>query len=164
MEKKLLWAKVKAEATIPTKREEDGCYDIYACFEEPELLIKPHEIVTVPTGIASAFSSKYRIDVQRERGSTGSIGLVPRCGQIDSGYRGEWFLKLQNTTDKNIVISKLYNDKKEFEDTVYYPYSKAVVQAAVEVVPVLEEEVISYEELVKIPSLRGNGSLGSSGK
>ena len=63
---KVLFAKVKPEAKIPSKREEDGCYDIYACFDEEVITIKPHEIVTVPTGIASAFDSKYRFDVQRE--------------------------------------------------------------------------------------------------
>ena len=161
---KVLFAKVKPEAKIPSKREEDGCYDIYACFDEEVITIKPHEIVTVPTGIASAFDSKYRFDVQRERGSTGSIGLVPRCGQIDSGYRGEWFLKLQNTTNKNIIISKLHDAKQELDKAIYYPYSKAVCQAALEIVPVIETEEISFEELKEIPSERGDGALGSSGK
>jgi len=162
-DKTLYWAKVKDSAIIPTKRLEDGCYDIYACIEE-EIVIKPHEIVTVPTGIASAFSHKYRLDFQRERGSTGSIGLVPRCGQVDSGYRGEVFLKLQNTTNKNIVISTFVEDKFENDQVVIYPVTKAVCQAALEIVPEVEEKEISYEDLVKIPSERGMGRLGSSGK
>jgi len=160
----LFFAKVKEEAIIPTKRQEDGCYDIYVLFNEDEVTIKPHEIVGFSTGIATAVSHKYRLDFQRERGSTGSIGLAPRCGQVDSGYRGEVFLKLQNTTDKDIVISKLVTDKTESEDKVFYPYSKAVCQMAVEVVPQMNEKVITYEELVKIPSERGTGALGSSGK
>lgn len=163
-DKKIYWAKVKSEAIIPTKRLEDGCYDIYACSEQEEIIIKPNEIVTVPTGIASAFSHKYRLDFQRERGSTGSIGLVPRCGQVDSGYRGEIFLKLHNTSNKFIVISN--NCTEKFEDAygIIYPMSKAVCQAALEFVPEVEEEEISYDELLKIPSQRGTGSLGSSGK
>lgn len=162
-DKTLYWAKVKENAIIPTKRLEDGCYDIYACIDG-EIVIKPHEIVTLPTGIASAFSHKYRLDFQRERGSTGSIGLVPRCGQVDSGYRGEVFLKLQNTTNKNIVISTFVEDKFENDQVVIYPVIKAVCQAALEIVPEVEEEEISYEDLVKIPSERGMGRLGSSGK
>lgn len=160
----LYWAKVNENGVIPTKREEDGCYDIYACFEQDQLVIEPHEIVKVPTGIASAFSSKYRLDFQRERGSTGGIGLVPRCGQVDSGYRGEIFLQLQNTTDKTIIISKLVKEKLESDTVVNYPYSKAVCQAALEIVPVVETEEITYEELAKIPSERGKGKEGSSGK
>lgn len=161
----LYWAKVKPNAIIPTKRQEDGCYDIYACVEDQdEIIIKPHEIVTIPTGIASAFSYKYRLDFQRERGSTGSIGLVPRCGQVDSGYRGEIFLKMQNTTNRTIAISKSVKDKWETEDKVVYPMSKGICQAALEIVPIVEEKEISYEDLVKIPSERGTGALGSSGK
>ena len=162
---KILWAKVKPNAIIPTKRDEDGCYDIYASLDNDNpIVIDPHEVATVPTGIASAFDSKYRFDVQRERGSTGSIGLVPRCGQIDSGYRGEWFLKLQNTTSKKIVISPLIDDKFETETGIMYPAKKAVCQAALEFVPVVDTEEISYEELATIPSERGTGSQGSSGK
>lgn len=164
MSEQLFWAKVKPNAIIPTKRLEDGCYDIYACTEKEEIIIKPHEIVTIPTGIASAFSHKYRLDFQRERGSTGSIGLVPRCGQVDSGYRGEIFLKLQNTTSKFIVISNKIKEKFEDDYGIVYPMSKAVCQAALEIVPEVEEKEITYEELLAIPSERGTGALGSSGK
>jgi dUTP pyrophosphatase len=162
-EKKVYWAKVKPDAIIPTKRLEDGAYDIYICTNDEEIIISPHQIVTVATGIASAFSHKYRLDFQRERSSTG-FGLVPRSGQIDSGYRGEIFLKLQNTTNKFIVLSKKHKEKFEDVYGVIYPLSKAVCQAALEYVPEVEEEEISYEDLLKIPSERGTGALGSSGK
>jgi dUTP pyrophosphatase len=160
----IYWAKIKPEAIIPTKRLEDGCYDIYVCTDEEKIVIPPHEIVTIPTGIASAFSHKYRLDYQRERGSSGSVGLVPRCGQVDSGYRGEIFLKMQNTTLKYITISKTATEKFEDEFDVIYPMSKAICQAALELVPVVTEKEISYEELLQIPSERGTGALGSSGK
>jgi dUTP pyrophosphatase len=163
-ENEIYWAKVNPNAIIPTKRDEDGGYDVYCCSDKEEIIIKPHDIVTIPTGIASAFSCKYRLDFQRERGSTGSIGLVPRCGQVDSGYRGEIFLKMQNTTNKFIVISKKYNEKFEDEFGVVYPMSKAICQAALEIVPDVESKEISYDDLLKIPSLRGTGALGSSGK
>lgn len=164
MSEKLYFAKVNPEAIIPTKRDEDGCYDIYVLTEEDEVIIKPHEIKTFPTGIATAVSPKYRLDFQRERGSTGSIGLAPRCGQVDSGYRGEVFLKLQNTTEKPIIISKLVDEKMEDEIITIYPVTKAVCQMALEVVPQVEEVEISYDELLAMPSLRGTGALGSSGK
>lgn len=163
-DKKIYWAKVKSNAIKPTKRVEDGCYDVYACTDADVITIKPHEIVEIPTGIASAFSHKYRLDFQRERGSTGSIGLVPRCGQVDSGYRGEIFLKMQNTTNKTIAISSLIDEKFEGKDGIIYPMSKAICQVALEVVPEVEDEEIPYEELLKIPSERGTGKLGSSNK
>ena len=34
---KLYWAKVKEDAIIPTKRDEDAGYDLYHCFEEDYL-------------------------------------------------------------------------------------------------------------------------------
>jgi dUTP pyrophosphatase len=160
----IYWAKVNPNAIIPTKRLEDGCYDIYACTDKEEIIIPPHEIVMIPTGIASAFKHKYRLDFQRERGSSGSVGLVPRCGQVDSGYRGEIFLKMQNTTLKFITISTKVTEKYEDEFDVKYPMSKAICQAALELVPEVVEKEISYEELLQIPSERGTGALGSSGK
>ncbi|MNH66480.1 deoxyuridine 5'-triphosphate nucleotidohydrolase [compost metagenome] len=167
----LYFAKVKPTAIIPSKRDEDGCYDVYADQSIEEITISPGQIVEVPTGIASAFSSKYRLDFQRERGSTGSIGLTPRCGQIDSGFRGEIFLKLQNVSQHNIIITsrvseveREINFKELKPNTIYYPITKAVCQAALEIVPDVEVKEIPYKELEKIPSQRGKGKLGSSNK
>lgn len=161
---KIYFAKVKLGAIIPSKREEDGCYDIHACFEQDEITILPGEIKMIPTGISSAFSPKFRIGF-RERGSTGTIGASYKAGQIDSGYRNEWFVPINNTQRKPIVISKLIGkDKVEKDYAVFYPYNKAIVSAALEEVPVVEVIEISAEELQAIPSERGNGCLGSSGK
>jgi len=160
---KLYFAKIKPEATIPSKLDEDGGYDIYPCFKEEVVIISPNDIVAIPTGIASSFSNKYRMRAE-ERGSTGSIGLSKRCGVIDSGFRGEWKVFLNNTTGKAIVISKNHTKKKELNNLIYYPYTKAICQVLLEEVPKVEVEEISYEELLTHESNRGNGMLGSSGK
>ena len=39
METTIKFAKVKPNAKIPTKREEDAGYDIYACFDEDYITI-----------------------------------------------------------------------------------------------------------------------------
>ena len=173
MKDKILFAKVRPEAIIPSKREEDGCYDIYACFDENVITICPNEIKLIPTGIASSFESKYRAEL-RERGSSGTKGLSRRAGQIDSGYRGEWLVPINNTTNKYIIIAKEPDViKAELTkilnidvDTLFtiYPYSKAIAQFALEYVPDVEVEETTYEELLNIPSERGVGKLGSSGK
>lgn len=164
------FAKVKPDAQIPSKRDEDMGFDIYACFDEDYIVIPPHETKLIPTGIASACDANYGFLVF-ERGSTGSKGIARRCGVIDSGYRNEWFIGLTNTTDKMLFISKLseketyvdyYNDN--IIDSFVYPYSKAIAQALVVPVPKVEVEEISYEELQNIKSERGLGALGSSGK
>ena len=163
---KIYFSRVNPNATLPSKREEDGCYDIYACFDEEFMLIYPNTIKAIPTGIASAFDSKYRFDI-RERGSTGSRGLSVRAGQIDSGFRGEWFILINNTTNKPIYIAKSsamswLNELSEY--VTIYPYDKAICQAALEKVPPVEIEEIPYDVLMNMKSERGIGALGSSEK
>lgn len=154
------FAKVRPDAKIPSKRDEDMGFDIYACFDEDYLVIYPHTTKLVPTGIASSCDVGYGF-VLRERGSTGSKGIALRAGVIDSGYRNEWFVGLTNTTNKMLIISK---DNIEGFESIIYPYSKAIAQALVIPVPKTEVEEISYEELQNIKSERGLGALGSSGK
>jgi dUTP pyrophosphatase len=186
------FAKVRPDAKIPSKRDEDMGFDIYACFNEDYIVIEPHETKLIPTGIASACDSDYGFLVF-ERGSTGSKGIARRCGVIDSGYRNEWFIGLTNTTQKTLCITKLSNEdtkrryvedmvngakfayevvKKMYQEMmegdaerfVCYPYTKAIAQALVVPVPKTTVEETSYEELQNIKSERGLGALGSSGK
>ena len=164
------FAKVRPDAIIPSKRDEDMGFDIYACFDEDYIVIYPHETKLIPTGIASACDSGYGF-LLFERGSTGSKGIARRCGVIDSGYRNEWFVGLTNTTNKVMFISKL-SEQETYDDyyndvmpkSFVYPYTKAIVQALVVPVPEAEVEELEYSDLKEIKSERGLGALGSSGK
>ena len=169
----LYFARVRESAIIPSKKPEDAGYDVYANFEEDFFVIEAGKTRAVPTGIATAFSPKYYIQVE-ERGSTGKLGIKKSSGVIDSGYRGEYFIMLYNTNNKPFVISKL-DDKtpEEFEvdgktykkdEVILYPYTKAICQLVVQEIPVMDEKEISYEELQGIVSERGTGKFGSSGK
>ena len=163
------FAKVRPTAKIPTKRDEDAGYDIYANFDEPFILINPHETKMIPTGIASACDTDYCF-VLKERGSTGTKGMAQRCGIIDSGYRSEWFVPITNTTDDYIIIAKSDDTSTDvfgsipMKKIIRYPYEKAICQALVVPVPTVDVEEYTYEELLAIPSSRGTGALGSSGK
>lgn len=169
------FAKTKPNAIIPTKRLEDAGYDVYPCFDEDYIIIKPHTTVIIPTGIASACDTDYCF-VLHERSSTGTKGMAQRCGIIDSGYRGEWGVPITNTNDVPIVIFKKesitdFNDFASIllfsygeANYILYPYEKAICQALVLPVPEVEIEEYTYEELKAIPSERGTGCLGSSGK
>ncbi len=163
------FAKVRPDAIIPTKRNEDAGFDIYPCFEEDYIIIQPHATVMIPTGIAAACDSDYYLSI-RERGSTGMLGLSIRSGVVDSGYRGEIFVVVTNISSKKLVIQKKNKEKGTFDywsdDNVAnkYPYEKAIAQLIVTPVPMVDVEEYTYEELQAIPSERGNGSLGSSGK
>lgn len=190
-ENELLFAKVRPNAIIPSKREEDAGRDIYACFEEDFMVIPSYQTKLIPTGIASALNSKYYIQIE-ERGSTGNKGIKKSAGVIDSGYRNEWFVAISNVNSKDLIISKLTIDELiekygiedcldddggyYFEDdngyaiylnddyTLIYPYSKAIAQAIVHEVPQVIVSEIDYNDLIKIPSERGIGQLGSSEK
>jgi len=157
----IYFAKTNPQAIIPSKREEDGAFDIYACFEEDYLLLAPHETKLIPTGIASAFPTNY-VAILKERGSSGSKGIGQRAGVIDSGYRGEWFVAMTNHNELPLAITKAGVPSPE--GALVYPYEKAVCQCLMIEVPKLAIEEIPYEKLLEITSERGTGALGSSGK
>ncbi len=159
----LIFAKIKEDAIIPSKNEEDAGYDLYPCFEENFIIIDPLQTKLIPTGIATAFSSNYYAQIQ-ERGSTGSKGIKYGAGVIDSGFRGEWFVPITNCSNLPIVICKKDYIKDFDAGFLVYPYEKGIAQFVMLEVPKFNTKVISYEELLKIESERGTGALGSSGK
>lgn len=158
----LYFAKVKPNGVIPSKRLEDGAFDIYACFDEEYMFLEPHETKMIPSGIASAFSSDY-VAILKERGSTGSKGIGQRCGVIDSGYRGEWFVAMTNHNSQPLVIAKECV-AHQFQGSIVYPYEKAICQCIMVQVPKLGIKEVSYDDLLELKSERGTGALGSSGK
>ncbi len=163
MRNTIYFSKINPNATTPNKREEDMAMDVYACFEEDRMVIPPHSTKLIPTGICSAFDKKWGISL-RERGSTGSIGMKVSAGQVDSGYRGEWFVAITNINTIPISIDKEVEKTTITEDFIQYPYTKAIAQAKIEEVPVVNIQEIPYDELQEIKSERGKGRLGSSGK
>lgn len=147
---------------FPTKRNEDGCYDVYAHITE-NFMIPSHTNELIPTGLYSAFDKKYRIAI-RERGSNTKANMIVMAGQIDSGYRGEWFVSIYNGCNKDIILSNNIDKVVDSGYAIYVPTSKAIAQFAVEYVPIVNLFEISVEELQKIDSERGVGALGSSDK
>ena len=143
---KLYWAKVKENAIIPTKREEDAGYDLYPCFEEEYLEILPLHTKLVPLGVASAFDSDY-VMLLKERGSTGTKGMAQRAGVIDSGYRGEYMAPVTNVNDKPLCIVKKEVletwDEDQKEKYILYPYEKAVCQGVLLKMP----QLLLYETM-----------------
>ena len=177
--RKIYFSRLREGAIVPSKREEDGAFDIYACFNEDYIVIEPHQTVMIPTGIASAFDPMY-VAILKERGSTGTKGIGQRSGVIDSGYRDEWFVPITNHNTTKMFVAKkhaitykddtvLIGNENEghvaFADScIIYPYEKAITSCIMVEVPKLTTEEISYEELLKFESERGLGKLGSSTK
>ena len=160
---KILLARKNNDVILPSKESENAGYDIYAYFAEDSLQFKPHETKLIPTGIYSCVDTEYVL-VAKERGSTGSIGMKCGAGIIDSSYRGEIFISITNDNDKDLIISKDVNKTLKFDSSIIYPYSKAIAQLLLIPVPEAEVVEIPLEELKVIPSKRGEGKLGDSGK
>jgi dUTP pyrophosphatase len=159
----VLFAKVRPDAKIPSKDRENAGYDFYACFDQDEMILPVGKPTLVPTGIASSMSPKYYLNLKHERGSTGKFGMSVLSGVVDSGYRGEIFINIVPTY-KTVVISKAVQEVVETDDEIVYPYNKAIAQGTIEFVPDVIIKEIPYEKLKNIPSKRGTGALGSSGK
>jgi dUTP pyrophosphatase len=162
----IYFAKVRETATIPNKLDENGGYDVFADFPEENLVIPPFSNALVPTGIASAFDDTHFFLLE-ERGSTGVKNMKRSAGVIDSGFRAEWKAILYNGNDKPLLITKETN-KETLEilkdDYIVYEYGKAICQALLLPVPKTLIKELKYEDLLTIPSKRGLGMLGSSGK
>lgn len=157
--------KVHPDAKIPTKRCGDGCYDLYACLPS-NVYIEPGETKLIPTGIASVFSHKYRIGF-RERGSNTQWNGIIMAGQIDSNYRGEYFVAVHNGGNKTIAleVSSEYSDICSEEKMIHVPVEeKALCQFAIERVSQVFTVESPLKYLQKHDSERGSGCLGSSGK
>lgn len=140
------FAKIVPEAKIPVKREEDACFDLWSAGGE-DIVLPPHKVVKVGTGIASAFDKEW-VAIIKERSGNGSKGIAVRSGVLDSGYRGEWIVCLMNVTDEEIVLSK----------------EKAVAQVMILPVPKCNITEIEYTDLVEIKSERGADGFGSTDK
>jgi len=139
------FAKCRPEAVIPTKRVEDAAFDLWSA--EGDVILPPHKVVMVDTGIASAFDSDF-VAIIKERSGNGSKGIAVRAGVIDSGYRNSWKVCLMNVTDEEITI----------------PKEKAIAQFMLLPVPDYDIEEYDYEDLKDIVSERGLGGFGSTDK
>lgn len=160
---RIQFAKIREGAVIPTKRDEDSDYDLYACFEEEEFVIPAFSTRLVPTGLISAFGPELGVKFE-ERGSNTKWCGILQAGVIDSGYRGEWVCAVYNGNPVPVHISKAAEEVRRLEDRVLVPYGKAICQFHVREIPKIAVEERDEEEILACPSARGAGRLGSSGK
>lgn len=160
------FARVRPDAKIPSKRDEDAGYDLWPCFENDWIEIQPFESKLIPTGIASAIESNYAF-IFRERGSTGTKNIKVNAGVIDSGFNGEWFVSIYNANKIPLFISKFGTTGEqspitEHPDAILYPYDKAIAQAILIQVLRAEIEEVNYSEIANRNTERGTGQLGST--
>lgn len=164
--KEVYFAKCNENAIIPNKEEENAGYDIYACFNEDYIEVQPLETKLIPTGISWACSPLYYMQIE-ERSSTGIKGIKRSAGVIDSGYRGEIKIAITNVNNKPLIISnieesQLRNKYNIFNDILFYSTKKAIAQGIIHKVEKMNIKEISIDELLSIPSSRGDKGFGST--
>jgi dUTP pyrophosphatase len=162
------WAVGDERVKIPTKRESDAGYDIYAFFEEDYKVINPHSYTIFPTGLYYAIPDDMWFDF-RERSSTIKYNLSRRAGVIDGTYRGELMIALSNLNNFPIVIAKNTITEEEIKQQVsqnckIYSYENAIVQGILRKIEPAQFTVVPLEELKKMTTIRGEGGFGSTGK
>ncbi len=120
--------------------------DLPACVDEP-VTIKARARAKIPTGIAVALPSNEYAALVYVRSSLGfkkGVTLSNSVGVIDSDYRGEIFVSLNNISD---------------EDYTVMPGERI---AQLIVTPVVIPEISVVDELPE--TQRGEGGFGSTGK
>ncbi len=144
---KFMSDKIGKEIPAPFYASEGAAgMDLAACIDAP-LTIKAGERAAVPTGIAIALPSKDYVALVYVRSSLGfkkGVTLSNSVGVIDSDYRGEIFVSLNN-------LSK--------EDYLVMPGERV---AQLIVTPVVIADVKVVDELSE--TKRGEGGFGSTGK
>ena len=164
--------KTNEKAKIPEKREDDAGYDFYIVYEKDPVFLYPGEIILLNTKLKTEFPKEYVLII-KERSSTGVRGIAARAGVIDSSYRGEIKIIINNVSKKLIIFSDKeeeylkanYFEKFENyeENFIIYPQKKAIAQGIFLKLPSVKIlEVKTEEELNE--SERGTGGFGSSGK
>lgn len=143
---KLTFQRLRPEAVIP-KRATDASagLDLAACPEEP-VVIPPHEIRLIPTGLAAAPDRSDVMLMLCARSGLASkhgIGMANGVGIVDADYRGEICVPLINQSD------------------VPFEVTSGLRIAQMIVVPVILPEIMTADTLPE--TARGTGGFGSTG-
>ena len=120
--------------------------DLCACVDEP-VEVAPRALVSIPTGIAIALPSAEYVALVFARSGLGikhGIALSNGVGVIDSDYRGEIMVGLQNSGQEDFTIKP--------GERIAQMMITPVVQAQIQMTDDLDE------------TQRGAGGFGSTGK
>ncbi|NLZ46342.1 MAG: dUTP diphosphatase [Clostridiales bacterium] len=143
---KLLFKKLKKNATIPTRGTLDSAgLDLSACITEP-LRINPQEIVKIPTGLSVEFVGEEKVALLIYARSSLAVKygltLANSVGVVDLDYRGE------------IIIGMINLGKSSYEIQPNERIAQLVVT------PILMPDIVEVSDLSD--TQRGQGGFGST--
>ena len=148
------------DAIIPKYQTEGAaCFDIHAFLKE-DVVLKPQEHAIIPTGLAVAIPSGYEIQIRPRSGLAAKhcITVVNSPGTIDSDYRGELKIIVQNNVMDTYMRSVIgYESMGERKYTI--KNRDRIAQCKVAIVPIVD--IVVVDDLDETD--RGEGGFGSTG-
>ncbi len=96
--------KVKPDAILPSYAHPgDAGMDVFSAID---IIIPPHDRVTIPLGISIALPAGYVSLLWDKSGLASKSGLTMLAGVIDAHYRGEYMVVVYNTTSQPYNVVK----------------------------------------------------------
>lgn len=120
---------------------DDACFDL---FSPVDTVIYPQKSVIIDLEIASEFPSGFEVVLRPRSGLGIKKGIMVHIGTIDSGYRGNWIVRLFNFGDHPHTVQA----------------GDRIAQGALREIP--QVEIIESNEISS--SSRGTNGLGSTGR
>ena len=134
--------KINENAVLPTyAHDTDAGADIYAV---EDVVLKPHSTNIIKTGLKVAIPAGYMINIAPRSGLSAktTLRIANSWGIIDSEYRGEIGIIMENTGNLSVTISK--GDK--------------IAQMLIMPTPMIQWEEVNQLDETK----RGEGGFGST--
>lgn len=98
----VVWERLHPDAVVPRyEHPGDAGFDL-VCVDGAT--IGPGESARIPIGLRAELPPAFWVWIT-SRSSTYDRGLTVIDGKIDAGYRGPWFARVVNHTDRPVVVS-----------------------------------------------------------
>ena len=153
--------KISEDAVMPFYAHEgDAGMDL--CANE-DVMIAPGETKLVPTGLKMAIPVGYEVQIRPRSGISlkTKLRVANAPGTIDSGYRGEVCVIMDNISAPNTVENRITIEDKGQQGTYLIKKGNRIAQMVI--ASVEKGEIIECQNVESIDSDRGVGGFGSSG-
>jgi dUTP pyrophosphatase len=109
-EDRLLCKQLSGYSTVPRRaRLGEAGFDLFACLkndhEQRTITIPPHQKASIPTGIAVSCPPNIVYQINPRSGHADKAAIDTLAGVIDSTYRGELKVILQNHGSKDFIVN-----------------------------------------------------------
>lgn len=153
--------KISEDAVMPFYAHEgDAGMDL--CANE-DVMIAPGETKLVPTGLKMAIPVGYEVQIRPRSGISlkTKLRVANAPGTIDSGYRGEVCVIMDNISAPNTAENRITIEDKGQQGTYLIKKGNRIAQMVI--ASVEKGEIIECQNVESIDSDRGVGGFGSSG-